>query len=165
MCKVLSENVEDSIAEYAANQTASAGMKKNLHLFQNISHEMNQILSSSQQTSPNLERFICPEDTKPEAGESNLSSIPQGDNLVAAGGEENDDKVVEDSDPQSESSDSEANLGVEGSNADDKVAVAETPPTETIVVCDTDNQDDNTGANSDTSNQGRPEKDSSMDLD
>ncbi|XP_031101578.1 CHD3-type chromatin-remodeling factor PICKLE [Ipomoea triloba] len=165
MCKVLSENVEDSIAEYAANQTASAGMKKNLHLFQNISHEMNQILSSSQQTSPNLERFICPEDTKPEAGESNLSSIPQGDNLVAAGGEENDDKVVEDSDPQSESSDSEANLGVEGSNADDKVAVAETPPTETIVVCDTDNQDDNTGANSDTSTQGRPEKGSSMDLD
>lgn len=160
---MLSENVEDSIAEYAANQTASAGMKKNLHLLQNINQEMNQILSSSQQTSPNLDRFICPEDTKPEAGESNLSSIPQGgDNLVPGAGEGNDDKV--ESEPQSESSDSEANPGLEGSNADDKVPIAETPPTETNVACDTDNQDD-TGANSDSSTQGRPDKASSMDLD
>ncbi|VFQ60712.1 unnamed protein product [Cuscuta campestris] len=145
MCKVLSENVEDSIAEYAANQTANAGMRKNLPLFQNINSEMNQILSSSssssqqqQQTSPkNPDTLEGTHDTiKPETGEPNPLSTPLP-------GKENGDLPKVDSKPQPE-----PNLGLAGSSGAGEAPMEETPAT-------------TMGNGEDTS----AEKASSMDLD
>ncbi|CAH9086176.1 unnamed protein product [Cuscuta europaea] len=139
MCKVLSENVEDSIAEYAANQTANVGMRKNLDLFQNINREMNQILSfssSPQLFSNNPDATLTHQhaSSTPKAGEPNPSSTPPA-------GEGNNYLPKVDSGSQFESGDSKVNGAVE---------VAMEDPTET---------------NRDDTRTTRPEKGSSMDLD
>lgn len=66
MCLVLSGNVQDSFNE----SHPSSGMKKNILPLEAICQQMNQILSSPQQNTPNFGRKLVQEDRNSEASKS-----------------------------------------------------------------------------------------------
>lgn len=66
MCLVLSGNVQDSFNE----TDPSSGMRKNILPLEAICQQMNQILSSPHQNTPNFERKLVQEDRNSEAGKS-----------------------------------------------------------------------------------------------
>ncbi|KAG5590755.1 hypothetical protein H5410_041269 [Solanum commersonii] len=66
MCLVLSGNVQDSFNE----SHPSTGMRKNIVPLEAICQQMNQILSSPQQNTPNFERKLVQEDRNSEASKS-----------------------------------------------------------------------------------------------
>nr|XP_016486927.1 PREDICTED: CHD3-type chromatin-remodeling factor PICKLE-like [Nicotiana tabacum] len=68
MCKVLSENGQDSFNTYVAGQPASLEMRKNLLPLEAFFQEMNRVLSSKHQNPSIFERRELQEDWKPEGG-------------------------------------------------------------------------------------------------
>lgn len=68
MCKVLSENGQDSFNTYVAGQPASLEMRKNLLPLEGFFQEMNRVLSSKHQNPSIFERRELQEDWKPEGG-------------------------------------------------------------------------------------------------
>lgn len=66
MCQVLSGNVQDSSNE----SHPSSGMRKNILPLEAICQQMNQILSSPHQNTPNFKRKLVQEDQNREASNS-----------------------------------------------------------------------------------------------
>ncbi|OIT02582.1 chd3-type chromatin-remodeling factor pickle, partial [Nicotiana attenuata] len=82
MCKVLSENGQDSFNTYVAGQPASLEMRKNLLPLEAFFQEMNRVLSSKHQNPSIFKRRELQEDWKPEGGKPSAVSTS---NLTAPG--------------------------------------------------------------------------------
>ncbi|KAL3360970.1 hypothetical protein AABB24_014074 [Solanum stoloniferum] len=122
MCLVLSGNVQDSFNE----SHPSTWMRKNIVPLEAICQQMNQILSSPQQNTPNFERKLVQEDRNSEASKSSYPVPSQVDDRVLNAEKEHDSVLKK---PESGSkSASSCTVGSMTENHNVTPAVLETRP-------------------------------------